>query len=119
MASLDPADEECLKVWNEDPAQISFGVHQATAHGYDSVQVQRLNQRGEPVEGEAGDCAVAFAAQALDPERGAAAQIFDGGRWRPVSDLPDVSIGQLGILQSNAVSGANATLASDGTLAAR
>ncbi len=117
--SVVPADPECIESWNADKLQLQFGIHQFVAHNYSEIQVLRLADDGGPVdEGETGNCAVLFAALRLDPEPGAAAQIEIDGKWGPVSALRGVTPKRLGQLQSEAVTGSNATLDEQGLLTA-
>jgi hypothetical protein len=109
-----PADGACISAWNDDPAAVSLGVHQFNGHGYDLVQVTRLDKSGAP--DDAGDCAVVFAASALDPELAAAAQVERDGAWHALSAEPGISPERLGELQGDATGKVNATLGDDGTL---
>ena len=88
---------------------MSTGVHLFRAHRYESVEVTRVGRDGGPLaDGEQGICAVVFAAQALDPEQIAAAQVLAHDVWVPLSSLPAVTSIRLGELQSHAVGAANA-----------
>ena len=109
-----PADPDCISAWNDDSTAVSLGVHQFDGHGYDLVEVARIDQAGR--RAEAGDCAVIFAASTLDPEISAAAQIQRQGKWRPLSGEPGITPERLGELQGEATSKVNATLDDDGTL---
>jgi hypothetical protein len=114
-----PADSECVEAWNADPAIVRTGVHLFRVHRYESVEVARLAEDGGPLtEGERGSCAVVFAAQALDPEQIAAAQVLVSDTWVPLSSLPAVTEIRLGELQAHAVGGANAELDEAGRLQA-
>jgi hypothetical protein len=111
------APEECVEAWNGDPHAVSTGVHNFDSHGYASVQVAYANEDGTevastPVEG--GGCVVVFAAQALDPEPVAAAEINLAQRWLPLSQGADLD--RLAELQREATSAANAQLSEDGRL---
>ena len=110
------ADPECIRAWNRAPDAISKGRHQSVAHGYVSVQILRVDNEGQPVGGEGGRCAAVFAARALDPEPGAAAQVLNHGSWGSLAADEQVGSEQLGRLQSDAVAGANATLGQDGLI---
>lgn len=113
------AAPRCLDAWNSDEITRLFGRHLAISHQYTSVEITRLDESGEaPASGADGNCAVVFASPRLDPEPGAAAQALIEGKWRPLSDLPGVEAQQLGRLQSEAVSLANASLGTDGRLTA-
>jgi hypothetical protein len=116
-----PAEAECIEAWNDDPLARTLGVHQSSAHGYLEVHVLRLTDNGQdPAPGQAGRCAVAFAADTLDPEARAAAQLqFKGTVWRPVSDLPGVASERLLELQHTAAEEPNANLAPTGTIDSR
>jgi hypothetical protein len=116
-AAAVPADSECIDAWNDERVTVLFGQHQFTAHRYSAIQVLRLAEDGADVaDGEEGNCAVIFAANTLDPEPGAAAQIYNGRKWEPLSERPGVKPERLGELQSQALAEANATLTSAGTL---
>ena len=113
-AAAAPPDE-CVELWNADQQALSTGVHNAAAHGYSRVQVAYSDESASelsesPVEG--GGCIVVFAAQALDPEPQAAAEINLDGGWSPMSTT--VEPGRLAELQSDALSEANASLGTDG-----
>jgi hypothetical protein len=112
------ADARCLREWNSDRDAVGFGVHLHGGHGYERVQVTRLAEDGGPLDAnERGFCVVTFAAEALDPEPDAAAQIFDGRSWNPVSALPQGTPERLAALQRDAAASANAALQVDGRLA--
>src|SRR5688500_16895871 len=110
-SSADPADPDCVSAWNDDPAAVSLGVHQFSGHGYELVQIARLDQAGEPTD--SGDCAVVFAATTLDAELGAAAQFLGEQGWRPLSERPGITPERLGELQSEANDEVNASLGDD------
>jgi hypothetical protein len=117
-ADVAAAPEECVEAWNGDPHAVSNGVHNFNSHGYASVQVAYANEDGteiapSPVDG--GGCVVVFAAQALDPEPVAAAEIKLAKRWVPLSY--EAELDRLAELQSDAMASANAQLSEDGTLA--
>jgi hypothetical protein len=114
------ADQECIQAWNGDSAQVAFGQHQFNGHGYSRVEILRVGpDGGELAEGEEGLCAVVFAAEALDPEPGAAAQVLRDGEWTALASLPEATPTRLAELQSAAVGGANASLEGEGTLITR
>ena len=113
------APAECVDSWNEDSHALSTGVHNFNSHGYASVQVAYASEDGteigsSPVDG--GGCVVVFAAQALDPEPVAAAEINLDEEWVPLSTNADTDT--LAQLQSDALGDANARLSEDGRLAA-
>jgi hypothetical protein len=115
--AVEAADARCLREWNSDQDAIGFGVHLYGGHGYDQVQVTRLADDGGPLgANERGFCVVAFAALALDSEPEAAAQLFDGRSWVPVSSLEQGTPERLAALQREAAAGANAALQVDGRL---
>jgi hypothetical protein len=115
----EPADPGCVEAWNEDRSQVALGRHQFNGHGYSRVEITRVAPDGGPLgEGEEGLCTVIFAATALDPEPGAAAQVLRNGRWGALARLPEATPARLGELQSDAVSAANASLEGDGRLVA-
>ena len=118
-ASDDPhaaaAPAECVELWNGDEQALSTGAHNASAHGYSRVRVAYADASAtelsdSPVEG--GGCIVIFAAQALDPEPEAAAEIHLEGGWTPLSTRAEPD--RLAELQSDALSSANAGLSADG-----
>ena len=114
------APEECIELWNSDRQAVSNGIHNASAHGYTRVQIAYASEdgseiRNEPVAG--GGCIVIFAAQALDPEPVAAAEINLDGRWSPMSESAEPA--RLAELKSDALSEANAQLAPDGRVTAQ
>ena len=109
----------CLEAWNSDPAARTYGVHNFDSHGYQDVHVLRLDTDGQPASPGEGSCAVVFASATLDPEPIAAAQVYSGDSWRPLSELPSVSAQRLGELQSDAVGDANATLDDAGALTSK
>jgi hypothetical protein len=113
------ADPACLEAWNSDETAVGFGQHQFGGHGYERVQVLRVDGSGTPTEGEDGMCGVVFAATELDPEPGARAQVLLDGSWTGFESLRGVNDRAIGQLQSDAVAGTNATLTSDGRLIAQ
>jgi hypothetical protein len=113
------ADPACVEAWNADQTQVAFGQHQFGGHGYERVQVLRVDRDGAPTETEDGLCAVVFAATELDPEPGARAQVLLEGTWTGLESLGDNNDRAIGQLQSDAVAGTNAELTSDGMLIAQ
>jgi hypothetical protein len=112
-----PAPSKCLKAWNFDQQALDFGRHNSVAHGYSEVQIGYMPREGSAnlsADASAGQCAVVFAANELDPEELAAGQIHGDGGWVPLSGLLEPA--ELAELQSTAVGGANATLTSQGEL---
>ena len=110
------ADARCLDAWNGDQTAVGYGVHQFNGHGYDRVQVLRVDDTGAPTESEDGLCAVVFAAGQLDPEPGARAQVQLDGAWTGFEELSNADNRTIGELQSDAVAEANASLTTDGRL---
>ncbi len=85
-----PAPLRCLEAWNSDSLAIEYGRHNSLSHGYSDAQVGRMPQEGSASlssKPDAGECAVVFAAEQLDPEPVAAGQIHDQGQWVPLSTL--------------------------------
>jgi hypothetical protein len=77
--------------------------------------VQRLTANGSsPEPSEPGRCAVIFAAEALDPEPGAAGQIKTGRTWQSLGQLTNTPSERLSELQAEAVAEANAVLDQEG-----
>jgi hypothetical protein len=113
------ADPACIEDWNNDQTAVGFGQHQFGGHGYERVQVLRVDGSGTLTEGEDGMCGVVFAATELDPEPGARAQVLLDGSWTGFESLRGVNDRAIGQLQSDAVAGTNATLTSDGRLIAQ
>lgn len=112
-------DPACLEAWNSDETAVAFGQHQFGGHGYERVQVLRVDGSGAPTEAEDGMCGVVFAATELDPEPGARAQVLLDGSWTGFESLEGVTDRAIGRLQSDAVAGTNASLTSEGRLVAR
>ena len=112
-----PAPPRCLEAWNSDSLAIEYGRHNSLGHGYSDAQVGRMPREGSASlssKPDAGECAVVFAAEELDPEPVAAGQIELEGEWVPLSSLLESAA--LAELQSAAVGGANATLTEEGDL---
>lgn len=110
------APEECVEAWNEDRLAVSLGRHQYSDHGYNRVEITRL----DPVSlatGE-GDCTVIFPARLLDPEPIAAALVLRNDRWIPVAELRGVTLPDLGELQAEALDATNGTLVREGVIEA-
>jgi hypothetical protein len=110
------ADARCLEAWNADQTAVGYGQHQFNGHGYDRVQVLRVDDSGAPTEDDDGLCAVVFAAGQLDPEPGARAQVLLKGTWTGLEALSGTNNRTIGELQSDAVAEANASLTTDGRL---
>src|SRR5688572_11051524 len=100
-ASAAPA--ECVEAWNGDRRAVGLGRHQYSDHGYNRVEITRLDPESL-VTGE-GDCTVIFPARLLDPESIAAALVQSDGRWVPVAELEGVTLPELGELQADALDG--------------
>jgi hypothetical protein len=115
-STAEAADSECVEDWNDDEAMVAFGLHQFNGHGYERVQVLRVTQEAKPTDSEDGICAVVFAAQNLDPEPGARAQVLVDGKWTGVESLGNVDEQEIAQLQSDAFSRVNASLSTDGRL---
>ena len=112
-----PAPRACLKAWNFDQQAIVFGRHNSVSHGYTEVEVGYMPQEGSAslsADASAGECAVVFAANELDPEELAAGEIHGEDGWVPLSGLLEPA--DLAELQSAAVSGANAIVTPQGEL---
>lgn len=118
-AGATEADPACLEAWNEDETAVAFGQHQFGGHGYERVQVLRVDESGGPTEAEDGLCAAVFAATELDPEPGARAQVLLNGSWTGFESLGSVNDRTIGQLQSDAVAETNASLTAEGNLAAQ
>jgi hypothetical protein len=117
-AGGDGADPACVEAWNADETAVRFGQHQFGGHGYERVQVLRVDRSGAPTEEANGLCAVVFAATELDPEPGARAQVLLDGSWTGFESLGSVNDRAIGQLQSDAVAGTNASLSAEGSLVA-
>jgi len=114
-ASATPGD--CLKAWNSDRQAIAFGRHNSVAHDYSDVEIGYMPEEGSATlsaDADAGECAVVFAANELDPEELAAGQIHGVGGWVPLSGFLEPA--DLAELQSAAVGGANAIVTPQGNL---
>ena len=112
-----PAPPKCLKAWNFDQQALAFGRHNSVGHGYTEVQIGYMPREGSTSlssDASAGQCAVVFAANELDPEELAAGEIHGDAGWVPLSELLEPA--DLAELQSAAVDGANAILTSQGEL---
>jgi hypothetical protein len=112
-----PAPNNCLKAWNSDQQAIDFGRHNSVSHGYTDVEIGYMPEEGSAslsTEAAAGECAVVFAANELDPEELAAGQIHGAGGWAPLSGF--IESADLAELQSAAVGGANAIVTEQGNL---
>ena len=110
------APAECVEAWNEDRAAVALGRHQYSDHGYNRVEITRLDPAALTT-GE-GDCTVIFPARLLDPEPIAAAMIQRDGRWVPLADLRGVTLPDLGKLQAGALDAANGSLVRKGLIEA-
>ncbi len=110
------ADPACIEAWNSDETAVGFGQHQFGGHGYERVQILRVDAAGVPSDAEDALCAVVFAATELDPEPGARAQVLLDGSWTGFESLGSVNDRAIGQLQSDAVAGTNASLTSEGEL---
>ena len=112
------ADAACVEDWNADQTMVAFGQHQFGGHGYERVEVLRVDDAGLPTKSEGGNCAVVFAARALDPEPGARAQVLLDGTWTGFESLGGkITEEQIATLQADAFSAVNANLSADGRLA--
>ena len=112
------APAECVDAWNESGAVVSLGRHQYDGHGYNRVQITRLDP-GSLVTGNGeSDCAVIFPARLLDPEPIAAGLVLPGERWMPVAQLPGVELTELGELQAAALDATNGALLKEGEIEA-
>jgi hypothetical protein len=112
-----PAPRRCLEAWNSDAEAIAVGRHNSISHGYGDVQVGHMPEEGSTSlssEPGAGECAVVFAAEQLDPEPEAAGEIQLDGEWVPLSGLLDPPT--LAELQRAALDAANATVTPEGDL---
>jgi hypothetical protein len=112
-----PAPKECLEAWNSDEEAESFARHNRISHNYTEAEVGYLSQATAEISGDpgAGDCAVAFARNSIDPEIVAAGQALIDGRWVPLSEVMDPN--SVAELQSRAFDGANAEPTVEGDLA--
>ena len=111
-ASAAPA--ECVEAWNGNRAAVSLGRHQYSDHGYNRVEITRLDPESL-MTGE-GDCTVVFPARLLDPEPIAAAMVLREGRWIPVAQLRGVTLPELGELQASALEATNGVLVEEGLI---
>src|SRR5690349_19432416 len=112
------APEECVSAWNDDSVAVSLGQHQYNDHGYNRVEISRLDPASLVTGADERDCTVIFPAQLLDPEPIAAAMVLQRGTWRPVSSVPGVTLPELGELQAEALDNANGSLRKSGVVEA-
>jgi len=113
------APAQCIKAWNADRDAIAYGQHNYGSHGYERVQVTRLNEDAEePAAGEEGLCVAIFGALELDTEPVAAGQIREGGVWEPISLRPGVELTRVAELQAIAAGQPNSSLTGEGRLVA-
>ena len=116
-ASAAPA--ECVTAWNDDPTAVGLGQHQYNDHGYNRVQITRLDPESLVTGADESRCTVIFPARLLDPEPIAAALVQRAdGAWIPVSNLRGVTLPDLGELQAQALDDANGSLLRDGLIEA-
>jgi hypothetical protein len=109
------APAECIDSWNADESTLGIGSHVASLHGYTSAWVLRLGEDLERDPDSGGRCTVVFPASQLDPEPEFAATVQEGRSWEPLSGL-GASEAELGELQREAMTAANAAVLPDGTL---
>ena len=112
------APAECVDAWNESRAAVSLGRHQYDDHGYNRVQITRLDPDSLVTGNGERDCAVIFPARLLDPEPIAAALVLPGERWIPVAQQPGVELSELGELQAAALDATNGALLREGEIEA-
>ena len=112
------APAECVSAWNESRAAVSLGRHQYDEHGYNRVQITRLDPESLVTSNGESDCAVVFPARLLDPEPIAAALVLPRERWVPVAQLPGVELTELGDLQAAALDATNGALLKEGEIEA-
>ena len=113
------APTECLKSWNADSGARGTGGHAAASHGYGEAWVLYLGEDLEPNPEDGGSCTVVFPSPQPDPEPQFAGAVLVGKRWRPLNRATEISTEQIGELQHQALSAANANLFPDGSIAAR
>jgi hypothetical protein len=114
---FDPAPAACIEGWNDDPATLVVGQHQATAHRYSEVQVVRFSSPGviAPTTDTTSPCGIVFASSSLDTELAAAALVQRPKAWTPLSK-EEVPSETLSDLQLGAQDSYNAVLQVNGTL---
>src|SRR5688500_3906031 len=112
------APAECVDAWNESRVAVSLGQHAYDEHGYNRVQITRLDPESLVTGDEESDCAVIFPARLLDPEPIAAALVLPGERWIPVAQMPGVELSELGELQAAALDATNGALLKRGEIEA-
>lgn len=113
------APTECVESWNADSGARGTGGHAAASHGYAQAWVLYLDEDAKAGPEESGSCAVVFPSPQPDPEPQFAGSILVGERWRPLSTALGIGPEQVGELQSQALSAANANLFPDGSIGAR
>ena len=112
------APGECVEAWNGSPAAVSLGQHQYTDHGYNRVEITRIDPESLATGTDESDCVVIFPARLLDPEPIAAALVFQRERWKPVAQLRRVTLPELGDLQAEALETTNGALLREGRIEA-
>ena len=112
------APAECVDAWNESPAAVSLGQHQYEDHGYNRVEITRIDPESLATGEDESDCVVIFPARLLDPEPIAAALVLQDTRWKPVAQLRGVTLPELGDLQAEALDATNGALLRDGLIEA-
>ena len=113
------APDECVEAWNGDREALAFARHNSIFHNYNSAQVGYLTpseSASVSADPAAGECAVVFARNQLDPEPQAAGQILEQGVWTPLIQATDINT--VARLQSEAFDGANAEPTIDGEILA-
>ena len=112
------APSECVDAWNDDRSAVALGQHQYNDHGYNRVEITRLDPESLATGDDESECTVIFPARLLDPEPIAAALVLQNERWVPVAQLAGVRLPDLGDLQAEALDANNGALLRDGLIEA-
>ncbi len=116
-SSASPAPAECLKSWNAGEISLRFGRHVYDTHESHRAQVGMLEAvDGNPNVAAGGACAVIFAVPESDVEYGAVGLVETELGWASMQELAREDPEELGRIQGEASSAANATLFPDGSL---
>jgi hypothetical protein len=111
-------DDACVRAWNGDQLALQDGVHAHNVHRYRATFVTRVDAEANLLEPDApeGRCAVIFASPRPDQELDFGVRVYEHGRWAGLGLVDGLTIDEVGEMQREAMSRANATLHPDGSL---